>query len=310
MGTNLFMQTCPRSIYFKIAPDVWGIRDLFVNLYLVRNPSDGKWVLIDTGYITAAKKVKHLVKQLLGPLGHPVAILLTHGHFDHVGSLKKLADEWNVPIYAHEMEAPYLTNSSDYPPLDPSVGGGLIARLSWLYPKSTINVKDRLHPLPDDYSVPFLSEWMFVYTPGHAPGHVSFFRKRDGVLIAGDAIITTKTESVWDVLWQTQVVSGPPKYSTYDWEMASQSAKHLAELHPTILATGHGKPMSGPKMQQDLHQLAQHFKELAIPKQGRYVNQPAITNRQGVIFIPPKKSSFFIAWVILFLILILLFWLF
>src|SRR3712207_7159986 len=49
--------------------------------------------------------------------------------FDHVGVLETLAAEWDVPVVAHELEAPYLTGQASYPPPDPSVGGGLVARL-------------------------------------------------------------------------------------------------------------------------------------------------------------------------------------
>jgi glyoxylase-like metal-dependent hydrolase (beta-lactamase superfamily II) len=42
--------------------------------------------------------------------------VLTHGHFDHVGSVIELADYWNVPVYAHKLELPYLVGQMDYPP--------------------------------------------------------------------------------------------------------------------------------------------------------------------------------------------------
>lgn len=305
------MQQESKPVYFKVAPNVWGIRDLFVNLYIVRNPDDENWVLIDAGLKTAARKIKKLVSDLFGPHSRPAAILLTHGHFDHVGSLKELAKEWNVPVYAHHLEAPYLTDKSDYPPPDPSVGGGLMADLSWLYPKSPINIENRLQLLPPDDSVPFLPGWKAIHTPGHAPGHVSFFREQDKLLIAGDAIVTTKQESAWYVLLQKLFLSGPPKYFTYDWKASGDSVKRLADLNPSIIATGHGKPMAGSRMQQKLHELADHFHELAVPKQGRYVNQSAIADDNGVVYLPPTRRS--VSWtaaIIFIIILFLLFWLF
>src|SRR5919107_1012291 len=57
----------------------------------------------------------------------PAAVVLTHGHFDHVGSLEALLEAWDVPIYAHPLERPYLTGVSPYPPPDPLVGGGMMA---------------------------------------------------------------------------------------------------------------------------------------------------------------------------------------
>lgn len=46
------------------------------------------------------------------------AILLTHGHLDHAGSCPELAEAWNVNVYAHRLELPYLTGKSTHPPLD------------------------------------------------------------------------------------------------------------------------------------------------------------------------------------------------
>jgi glyoxylase-like metal-dependent hydrolase (beta-lactamase superfamily II) len=62
-----------------------------------------------------------------GESGRPSAIVLTHGHFDHVGPLETLAAEWDVPVYAHPLEHPYLNGTTSYPPPDPTVGGGLMA---------------------------------------------------------------------------------------------------------------------------------------------------------------------------------------
>lgn len=279
------------SLYFEVAPDVWGTKDIFVNMYIVRNPEDNTWVLIDTGLKSSAAKIKKMAAELFGPDSRPEAILLTHGHFDHTGSLQKLAEEWGVTAYVHYLELPYLTGKSSYPPPDPSVGGGLMTSVSWMYPKKPINVEGYLNILPPDGSVPFLPGWVYLHTPGHAPGHVSFFRQRDRVLIAGDAVVTTRPESAMSVMLQKKVVSGPPKYFTYDWEAAGNSVKYISELRPRTIASGHGKPMSGKQMDTDLTNLAVHFHDLAVPDRGRYVNDPAIADASGVKYIPPLGKT-------------------
>lgn len=280
-----------QTLYFDVAPYIWGTKDVFVNMYIVQNPETKEWVLIDTGLKSSAAKIKKVVAKLFGEDSKPAAILLTHGHFDHVGSLKKLAEEWDVNIYCHYLELPYLSGRSSYPPADPKVGGGLMAKFSALYPKSPIDVESRLHILPPDGSVPFLPGWRYINTPGHAPGHVSYFRERDKVLIAGDAFVTTKQESVMSVMLQIKKISGPPKYFTYDWETAGVSVKNLAALNPRVVATGHGRPMSGPDMQIALNNLAAHFDKMAIPARGRYVNDPAIANATGIVYLPPKLKD-------------------
>jgi len=279
------------ALYFEVAPDVWGTKDIFVNMYMVRNPDTGQWVLIDTGLKSSAIKIKKMAAALFGPDSKPAAILLTHGHFDHVGSVKKLAEEWNVQIYAHYLELPYLSGRSAYPPADPRVGGGLMSKASVIYPRKPIDIETRLHILPPDGSVPYLPAWEYINTPGHAPGHVSFFRNRDKVLIAGDAFVTTKAESAMSVMFQKRKVSGPPKYFTYDWDAARVSVKKLAELNPRVVATGHGRPMAGQTMQDALINLAAHFDEEAIPHKGRYVNDPAVTDASGIVYLPPKPKD-------------------
>ncbi len=280
------------TLYFNVAPNVWGTKDIFVNMYMIRNGQGDNWVLIDTGLKSSIAKIKRVAAELFGTDSKPSAIILTHGHFDHTGSLIKLAEEWDVPVYAHYLEIPYLTGKSSYPPPDSSVGGGLMTSMAWIYPRKPINIEHHLQILPPDGSVPGLPEWEYIYTPGHAPGHISLFRKRDKVLIAGDAVVTTTQESVLSVMSQAKKISGPPKYFTYDWEAARNSVRNLADLGPIVVATGHGKPMKGPEMQIALNNLAAHFNELALPKHGRYLNDAAVIDASGVKYIPPKQKRF------------------
>ena len=287
-------ETISKQMYidwFAVAPGVWRIKDLFVNMYLVHNPSNNKWVLVDAGLKTSAAKIKKVAEHLFWPDTIPAAIILTHAHFDHTGSLKKLAEEWDVPVYAHSLEKPYLTGVSAYPPPDPSVGGGLMSLLSFTYPKGPIDISDRLVILPNDGTIPDLPEWRYYHTPGHAPGHISLFRQRDRLLLAGDAFVTTCQESAFSVMTQKRKLQGPPKYFTYNWSSAERSVKQLASLEPEIAATGHGKPMAGGELREALQKLADNFQQLAVPKSGRYVHEPALVNYEGVQFTPPPHTK-------------------
>jgi len=239
-----------------------------------------------------------MATELFGEGSRPKSIILTHGHFDHVGSLLKLAEEWDVPVYAHYLELPYLTGKSSYPPPDPGVGGGLMAWLSFLYPNAPVNLQGLINALPEDGSLPGLQGWRYIHTPGHAPGHVSLFREEDRVLIAGDAFVTTNQQSALSVMLQLKKLSGPPSYFTYDWKAADESVKELLLLAPDVVATGHGRPMYGKEMRKELHHLHDHFEEEAVPKHGRYVNDPAVTDVSGVLYVPPKKANEQLPWII------------
>ena len=76
----------------------------------------------------------------------PQAIILTHGHFDHTGAVEELLKNWDVPVYAHPREMPYLTGQIKYPPPDPGVGGGLMSFISPLYPRGPVDISDHRAP--------------------------------------------------------------------------------------------------------------------------------------------------------------------
>lgn len=276
----------------EVAPDLFYKRLAIVNVMFYGPPGAGdrQWVLIDAGLPGTGGLIARAAEARF-PGSRPAAIVMTHGHFDHVGALKALAARWQVPVYVHRLELPYLDGRSPYPPPDPSVGGGTMARLSGFYPKGPINVREWLRPLPDDGSVPGMSGWRWLHTPGHTPGHVSLWRETDRVLIAGDAFVTTKQESAYAVAVQKPEVHGPPMYYTPDWRSAQNSAERLAALEPEAAVTGHGPAMRGAELRGALHTLARDFRRLAVPKEGRYVGLPARADERGTTYVPPKAGG-------------------
>ncbi|MFJ7439456.1 MBL fold metallo-hydrolase [Methylorubrum thiocyanatum] len=261
----------------EFAPDLAYCRLVLANVVFVGSPGAGdrNWVLVDAGIPGSKAAIRRAAEARFGEGARPSAIVLTHGHFDHVGVLEDLAEEWDVPVYAHELERPYLDGSAAYPAPDPSVGGGLMARIAPLYPTKPVDVSAHLRLLPADGSVPPMPGWRWVHTPGHAPGHVSFWREADRSLIAGDAFVTTAQESAYAVATQEPEVHGPPMYLTIDWPAAAASVRSLAALQPERAVTGHGRPLQGPELRRGLDALAQDFERVAVPDQGRYVERPA-----------------------------------
>lgn len=274
----------------EVTADVARVQLSIVNAYLVglRGAGDRFWVLVDAGLYLSGSRIVREAARRFGPESRPAAIVLTHAHFDHVGALKYLAELWDVPVFAHVLELPYLTGRSSYPPPDPMVGGGAMAWMSPLFPRGPIDISGRVHALPEDGTIPGMPGWRWISTPGHTPGHVALFRDLDRTLIAGDAFITTRQDSLFCAVTQPEEINGPPSCYTPDWIRARKSVEKLADLQPEVAATGHGHPMRGHEMRMGLQALAGHFEELGVPKRGRYVKQPATANEEGTVFVPPS----------------------
>jgi glyoxylase-like metal-dependent hydrolase (beta-lactamase superfamily II) len=275
----------------EVGHDLAYQRLLIVNVvyYGLPDAPSGQWVLIDAGLPATTSAIADAAASRFGEKSLPAAIILTHGHFDHVGALESLSKRWNVPVYAHPLELPYVEGRSSYPPPDPSVGGGMMATISPLYPRGPVDVSNWALPLPEDGSVPGMPGWRWIHTPGHTPGHVSLWRALDRTLIAGDAFITTAQESVYAVATQSLELHGPPMYYTSDWESAKTSVETLAALNPELAITGHGRAVCGEGLRQALHVLAADFDLVAKPDQGRYVDTPAQADETGVTYVPPAK---------------------
>lgn len=265
----------------EVLPDLFSHTTQMVNVYFVGDPQSHEFVLIDAGMPNSAAQIKMAAEDIYGKGAKPKAIILTHGHFDHVGSIIELVEEWQVPVIAHPQEIPFLTGRDYYESPDPGVGGGLAARMSFMYPKRPINLQDNVYALPVDGTVPYMPGFRWIHTPGHTPGHVSLFRPSDRTLIAGDAFVNVQQESLRKVFLQTEELNGPPKYFTPDWVSARESVRQLAALKPKVAVTGHGKEIVGENLERNLEYLANNFDYLAIPKDGRYVRRMKRMNRHN-----------------------------
>jgi glyoxylase-like metal-dependent hydrolase (beta-lactamase superfamily II) len=270
--------------FVAVTRDVGFMRCAMVNVAVIGDRSG--WLLIDAGLPGYADTIREAAEVRFGTGTRPRAVVLSHGHFDHVGSLERLLDDWDVPVYAHRLELPYLTGRSAYPPPDPLVGRGSMAILSRLYPRGPIDLGGRVQELPPDGVLPGVAGWRWIHTPGHTPGHVSFFSDVDRTLVSADALITTKQESALAVLMQRRELHGPPAYFTSDWDAARDSVRCLAALKPEVLVPGHGRPWAGSDLHDELRALSARFDVVERPRIGRYAKQPAIADQDGVIMLP------------------------
>ena len=151
-------------------------------------------------------------------------------------------------------------------------------------PRGPIDLGSRLKTFPGEGSELILAEmpgWKLIHTPGHTPGHVSFFRESDKTLLVGDAFCTTKAESFFAANFsQPAELHGPPSYFTSDWAAAKVSVRKLAALEPVTVAPGHGKPLAGSEVPKALHTLADEFETLAVPADVRAGTQAGGTSNE------------------------------
>ena len=263
------------NTYQEIAPGIYcmqtgkGINRS--NVYFVR--SGLSWVLIDAASANCGQVIKKVAESLFGTNTRPACILLTHDHPDHAGAALELARTWNCVVYLHPNELDLAVNGSlaTFQRYANPLDRWIILPILRIMPRSKVEAmiaRESLKGIAQAFDpvagVPGLSDWECIHTPGHAPGHIAFFRSNDRVLITGDAVVTSNLNSLWGfLLWSLRLnkqrVSGPPWYSTWNWKVAKESIAVLARLEPHVLASGHGEPMAGEETARELRTFVNRF---------------------------------------------------
>jgi glyoxylase-like metal-dependent hydrolase (beta-lactamase superfamily II) len=204
----------------EVAPDVWQLagtpRDV-VNKFVIGD------VLIDAG---AALEHRGVVEQAreAGVAAHA----LTHAHIDHYGGSSHVIKELGIPLWVGELDAPAVEAGRQVAEL-PLFG----ERMIWAGSKPC--KVDRALKAGDE-----VGGFTVLFTPGHSPGHVSFWRESDRVLLCGD------------VMWGNNafLMRGAPrepfKILSTDVEENRRSARRLAELRPEVVCFGHGPVLRDP----------------------------------------------------------------
>lgn len=253
----------PRGGHMALRPDIVQVHLIAVNAYLVGQPGED-WILVDTGISGNAKLLQQAAKAVHG-LRPPAAIVLTHGHPDHIGNVEALQKVWGgVPVYAHSLELPYLTGRSGYP----------LAPLKGKVKAPAADFRPHIHPLPEDGTVPFAPGWRWLHTPGHSDGHISLWREADRSLIAGDIF------GSFDLHKPASWLTGLPALASHAMfyvsrQQAQRSVGLLADLHPELAAVGHGRALEGPGLGADLRRHQRSFDaQLAASKKTKGLPRP------------------------------------
>ena len=183
---------------------------LQTNCYIVSNKNKD-CLIFDPGE-EGIKLIKEIKKFQL----KPIAIILTHAHFDHIGAVDMVRDEFSIPVYIHRAEKDWLTNplkngSSRFNEL-PNIAGRPADVL--------IEEEDKLEIGPFTFQV--------IHTPGHSPGSLTFWFDQDSFAIVGDTLFQGS-------IGRTDLPNGNEKEL-----MESIHQKLLTLPEHTICYPGHG----------------------------------------------------------------------
>lgn len=205
----------------QLADGVWqldGFPRNAINVYVLGD------VLIDSGTVFHRGTV---VKQLAGrTLG---AHALTHAHFDHYGSSRAVCEQFGVPLWCGARDVEMVE------------AGKMLGPRGLVLPAAPKCRVDRALREGDE-----VAGFQVLDTPGHSPGHVSFWRQADRVLVCGD------------VVWGCNpfINAGPPQepfpFVSPDAALNRDSARRLAELEPALVCFGHGAPLRDPARFRDV----------------------------------------------------------
>lgn len=187
-----------------------------INAYLVGD------VLIDSGAPWTAKKV---ADQLEGV--ELSAHAITHAHFDHYGGSAVVCSRFNVPFWAGAKDVAAVERGKQVGHF-PGLGDKFV-------PAAKAVEVDRALEEGDE-----VAGFEVLFTPGHAPGHVSYWRESDRVLLCGDVMWGMNPFTFRKVIRDPFVILSP------DPKLNRESAKRLADLRPELVCFGHGPPLRDP----------------------------------------------------------------
>jgi len=144
------------------------------------------------------------------------AILLTHGHFDHIGAVNDLAGVFNVPIYAHKKEKPYFEN----PELNLS---------TMMYQKLVLKPDFDYRYLEDGENFKCIGLDVKVFhVPGHTMGSLCYYFKSEQIIFTGDTLFAHS-------IGRTDLIHGNHK------QLVQAIKKKLLNLpEATLVYPGHG----------------------------------------------------------------------
>ena len=228
------------TLHADVAPGVHRIEHSFTNFFLLEDGD--RLTLVDAGVPTAWEPLQAALGGIGRALEDIEAVVLTHGHFDHVGIAERIRSQLGIHVYVHENDVPltqhpwrydherrrsrYLTTQVRSLP----IVAALIRNRAWLAPpiKDAVRYVDGVLPVPGAPRA--------IHCPGHTLGHCALHLADRDVVIAGDAVVTLDP---YTGRRGPRIVA---RAATVDSERNLRTLDAIAETGAGTVLTGHGEP--------------------------------------------------------------------
>ena len=209
----------------EVRPGIHQIPGLrWSNAYLL--VEEERLTLVDAGLPGSGHKIFHYIRSIGRNPRELQQVLLTHGHPDHVGPLKKLSQTTGAAITVHRADTRHRQGSQEH----------------WLHYHGQLiflpGSLPFLHRIPahgfieDGQVLPVLGGLQVLHTPGHTAGSVCFYLAAQGVLLTGDTL-----------LGDGYIFRRPVPFPGTNFRDYRASVERLAGLSFETALVGHGRPV-------------------------------------------------------------------